>query len=77
LKLALLGLVLPGAVLGMLNMAPASLHLELHSDTSRMELREQTGARRLAGRQEAAAAVAAVAVAFLAARLLCAAAPLR
>jgi hypothetical protein len=44
LKVALLGLVVLGAVLGMLNMAPASLHLELHSDTSRKELREQTGA---------------------------------
>ena len=46
LKMALLGLVVLGAVLGMLNMAPASLHLELHSDTSRKELREQTGALR-------------------------------
>ncbi|KAL4448637.1 hypothetical protein ABPG75_005856 [Micractinium tetrahymenae] len=42
LKMALLGLVVLAAVLGMLNMAPASLHHELHSSHSRKELRQQT-----------------------------------
>lgn len=32
------------AVLGMVNMAPASLHAELHVNTVKQELREQTGA---------------------------------
>ncbi len=38
------GLVVLAAVLGMLNMAPASLHRELHTSHSRQELRRQTGA---------------------------------
>ncbi|KAL4424646.1 hypothetical protein ABPG77_002264 [Micractinium sp. CCAP 211/92] len=42
LKMALLGLVVLAAVLGMLNMAPASLHRELHTSHSRQELRRQT-----------------------------------
>lgn len=42
LKMALLGLVVLAAVLGMLNMAPASLHHELHTSHSRQELRQQT-----------------------------------
>lgn len=37
-------LVVLAAVLGMLNMAPASLHHELHSRHSSQELRQQTGA---------------------------------
>jgi hypothetical protein len=44
LRMALLGLVVLGSVLGMLNMAPASLHAELHTSSTRKELRQLTGA---------------------------------
>lgn len=56
LKMALLGLVVLGAVLGMLNMAPPSLHAELHSSSTRKELRELTGEAPPQRRSVAAAA---------------------
>lgn len=53
LKVALLALVVLGAVLGMVNMAPDSLHLELHSSSTRKELRELTeGTRSVERRQQ-------------------------
>ncbi len=44
LRMAVLGLVVLASVLGMLNMAPASLHAELHTSSTRKELRQLTGA---------------------------------
>lgn len=56
---ALQGLVVLAAVLGMLNVAPSSIHMELQSSASKQELRRQTGgwvlhvgaARAAAGRE--------------------------
>jgi hypothetical protein len=47
LKIALVGVLVLGGTLGLLNMTPRSLHTEMHTSNTRKELRELTGAHPL------------------------------